>query len=97
MESDVQSIVLTANGFVSSNPVRVRGIASTGAGAVTNPVNIHNVATAGAVAAGNLKISVLPTVSVGNYMLLPGRGVRFETKAYVVVGDAASVTIFYEG
>lgn len=97
METDVLSVTLTADGFVTDRPVRIRGVWMKGAGTVTDPVDFHNVATSGAVAAGNRKIRFYPTADIVNYALIPARGVRFEIAAYVLVGDAESVTIFYEG
>ena len=97
METDVLSVTLTASGFVTDRPVRIRGVWIKGGGAVTTATDFHNVATSGAVAAGNRLIRLLATQDIVNYALIPARGVRFDVKAYVVIGDAASVTIFYEG
>lgn len=91
MESDVKAVTITGSGVVFTKRARVRGIF------------YHNGAGAGVLVLKDgsdtsVDVSLTVNASSDGYMLLPGRGVLFETSVNCTTfTNLSSVTLFYEG
>jgi hypothetical protein len=91
MESDVKAVTITGTGVAVSRRARVRGIfCHNGAGVGTLTFKDGSDTT--------VDITLTLNSNTQNYLLLPGRGVLFETNINCTAfTNLTSVTLFYEG
>ena len=91
MESDVKAVTITGSGAAVSRRARVRGIWYHNGGGVGTLVLKDGSDT-------TVDISLTLNANSDGYMLLPGRGVLFETSINCTTfTNLTSVTLFYEG
>ena len=91
MESDVKAVTITGSGVAVSRRARVRGIFyHNGGGVGTLTLKDGSDTT--------VDISLTLNENPDGYLLLPGRGVLFETSVNCTAfTNLTSATLFYEG